>query len=153
MCCAKANDHESRAERLVVSTLDDVRGLGRNPRSLRRRRDEVSIEVPELGPGERQRLRAEIANYATACGCGQGRVAGILTLLAYVLLLAIGAIPWRELGIRRVLVLYVAVSFGGMLIGKLYGRVRARLSLARVCRDLTDGSTRALEGMSHGSSV
>jgi hypothetical protein len=45
------------------------------------------------------------------------------------------------------------VSFGGMLIGKLYGRVRARLSLARLCRDLAGGSPRALEGMSHGSSL
>ena len=152
MCCAKAT-HQEMTERRVISTLDEVRDLGRNPRPLRRVRGEVSIEVPELGPTDRQRLRVEIADYATACGCGQGRVAGILTLLAYVVLLATGVIPWRELGVRRVLLLYVVASFAGMLIGKLYGRIRARLSLARLCRDLTDGSTRALEGMSHGSSL
>jgi hypothetical protein len=153
MCCAGTKDQERRDERRVISTLDEVRDLGRNPRLLRRRRDEVSIEVPELGREERLRLRSEIANYATACGCGQGRVAGMLTLLAYVVLLVTGVIPWRELGVRRVLLLYVAVSFGGMLIGKLYGRVRARLSLARLCRDLAGGSPRTLEGMSHGSSL
>jgi hypothetical protein len=153
MCCAKETADLTRPPERVITTLAEVRALAGELRSLRRRRQEVLVQVPELGAEERHRLQAEIGSYATACGCGQGRVAGILTLVAFILLLATGAIPWRELGVGKVLLLYFGTSLLIMLIGKLYGLVRARLALVKLCRELADRRLPSLKGLSHGSSL
>ena len=155
MCCGKTSAEPSIPPERVIATLDELRELGSRPGSLRGRRPKgkVVVGVPELGAEERSRLESKIASYVSACGCGEGRVAGILTLIAFALLLAAGVIPLRDLGWKNVILLYLALSFSTMLVGKVYGLVRARLALVKLCRELTDRRVPSLEGVPHGRSV
>ena len=139
----------------VIATLADVLEVGRNPRVLRGRRPraKVVVQVPELTSEERRRLEGEIANYATACGCGQGRTAGILTLLVFALLLITGVVPYAELGWRNVFLLYLALSFATMLVGKVYGLLQARSALVTLCRELAARIQLSPGGLSHGTSM
>jgi hypothetical protein len=155
MCCVKTDAVPSIPPERVITTVDEVRELGFRPGSLRGRRQKgkVVVSVPEFGAEERRRLEGTIASYVSACGCGEGRGAGILTLITFVLLLAGGLIPFRDLGWKNVVLLYLALSFSTMLLGKVYGLVRARLALAKLCRELTDRRVPSMEGVSHGRGV
>ncbi len=152
VCCAETSIPSER----VISTLAEVCELGDNPGALRerrRRKGTVVVRVPELGTEGCRRLEGEIASYVSACGCGQGRVAGIVTLITSVLLVVTGVVPLRELGVRNAVFLYFALSFTTMLIGKMYGLLHARMALVRLCRDLTNRNTPSPKEVTYGSNL
>jgi hypothetical protein len=144
MCCGKSNVPAAGAPpapTAIVSTAADVRALISDLGLFTLRRRKITVRIPGLATERQKQLELEIARHYAVCGCEQGRVTGVLTLLAYVILLATGVIPFRELGLGRTIGYYFLCSFITMLGGKIYGLWQARHSLAQLAGRLPQSPT------------
>lgn len=146
MCCGKSVTSAPPSSRrlppeAIIASGDDVRALIPDLRLLTLRRKKIVLRLPGLDPAEQARLSGQIARHYSVCGCEQGRLTGILTLLAYVTLLIADAIPFRELGWGRTVGYYFLCSFFTMLCGKIYGLWHARRSLAQLANRLPQPPT------------
>ena len=94
------------------------------------------MRFPSLDDEANAVLLRRMSVYVGACGCHQGRAAGIATLAIYGALVLTGVISIHALGLLRVLLLYFVVSFVVMFIGKLVGLSNARRGLRSLADEL-----------------
>jgi hypothetical protein len=135
MCCG--NHHPSKTsdamkKELIITSSADIRALVPDIGLFSLKRGKVNVQFGHFSTEENKQLEVEINRHYSACGCEQGRMTGIFTLLGYVLLLLTGVISIHELGIGRTVLYYFICSFVTMLGGKVYGLWRARHALKRM---------------------
>lgn len=121
---------------LIITAPRDIRAIAKDMSLWRIDRRTLSVRMPGLGEDANEDLRRRIALHYGACGCHQGRVAGFASVGLYALLLISGVISVQALGIWRVVLLYFAISFVVMFIGKLIGLNNARSALRRLADEL-----------------
>jgi hypothetical protein len=127
---------QSAQRELIVSDTSGIRALAREISIWKIERRTLSVRFPSLDDEGNAALLRRMSVYAGACGCHQGRVAGIATLGTYSLLLLSGVISIHALGLMRVVLLYFLVSFVVMFIGKLVGLSNARRGLRSLADEL-----------------
>jgi hypothetical protein len=121
---------------LIVSDTSGIRALARQMSIWRVERRMLSVRFPSLDDEANAALLRRMSVYVGACGCHQGRVAGFATLGTYSLLVLSGVISIHALGLMRVALLYLLVSFIVMFIGKLVGLSNARRGLRSLADEL-----------------
>lgn len=132
----RANKATHAQRELIVSDTSGIRALARQISIWRVERRTLSVRFPALDDEANAALLRRMSVYAGACGCHQGRVAGIATLATYSLLVLAGVISIHALGLMRVVLLYFFVSFVVMFIGKLVGLANARRGLRSLADEL-----------------
>lgn len=113
-----------------LKTLADEIGLFNTSRK------DIRIQFEHLSDQDNANLQQQVTKYYKACGCSEGRVIGIFTLLGFVVLVLSGVVSVRELGIAKTLLLYFLTSFTTMLIGKIFGLWQARQQLTKLATDV-----------------
>lgn len=121
---------------LIVSDTASIRAIARQISIWRVERRTLSVRFPALDDEANATLRSRMSTYFGACGCHQGRIAGVATLIGYLVLVVTGVISVRALGLQRVVLAYFLVSFVVMFIGKLIGLSNARRGLQALADDL-----------------
>jgi hypothetical protein len=121
---------------LIVFDTSGIRALARQISIWRVERRTLSVRFPSLDDEANAALLRRMSVYFGACGCHQGRAAGIATLGTYSLLVLSGVISIHALGLLRVVLLYFFVSFVVMFIGKLVGLSNARRGLRSLAAEL-----------------
>ena len=121
---------------LIVFDTSGIRALARQISIWRVERRTLSVRFPSLDDEANAALLRRMSVYFGACGCHQGRAAGIATLGTYSLFVLSGVISIHALGLLRVVLLYFFVSFVVMFIGKLVGLSNARRGLRSLAAEL-----------------
>lgn len=132
---------------LVARTITDAREIGdlaREVSLLSPRKGTIAVALAGLSEAENEALAATITRHYTACGCGQGRVAGIVTLVGYVTLALTGIISVRALGAWKTILLYFACASVAMIVGKVFALRNARRSLIALSEQLRTTTTAAI---------
>ena len=137
MCCGKTAAPRRPPPEAVITGGRDVRALIGDLTLLTLRRRKLVMRIPGMPEADQTRLAGIIGRHYAVCGCDQGRISGIFTLLAYTVLVIADFIPLSELGWPRVVGYYFLCSFITMFAGKLYGLWRARAGLARLADQLS----------------
>ena len=119
-----------------ISSAQDIRSLIPDISLFRERKKKIAVHFAQLSEFENKELEKKIKAHYQACGCGQGRVAGIFTLLAYMMPFVAGFVSVKALGWPRTILYYFAISAVTMFIGKIYGLFKARIQLARLADEL-----------------
>lgn len=120
----------------LISSAKDIRSLIPDISLFGERKKKIAVHFAQFSEFENKELEKKIRSLYQACGCAQGRVAGIFTLLAYMIPFVAGFVSLKELGWTRTILYYFAVSAVTMFIGKIYGLFKARIQLARLAREL-----------------
>lgn len=123
-------------QELIISEVAEIRKIARKINFFNLPREKIKMHLPLLTESENEQLEKIVQKHYGACGCGQGRIAGMFTLAGFVLLLCTGVVSIVQLGIWKTLLYYFLVSMLTMLIAKGYGIVQARKSLLRLADDL-----------------
>lgn len=115
---------------LTISSADELSLLRTYLKS--RRSFKVQIQVPGLEKERRDRLQRRVERSASACGCNEGSIAGLLYLIAVPALYFTGRIApsasaWLAIG---------GGFIATLLIGKLIGLAAAKLTLTRTLAQL-----------------
>ena len=96
----------------------------------------VVLQLPSLAPNEgsywENRLNAE----QRACGCGEGAAFLLITLIALAILLFSGS-PLLPKSMMGTAVLCTVLAVTSIVIGKAFGRFRAKRRLARAIHELS----------------
>ena len=121
---------------ITIEKASDVRLLAKKMSMFRINRGTIHVQVPFLPEEENKLLQKEITKHYGACGCSQGRMAGMITFVGYALLVATGIISIYRLGIWYTLLGYFLASFVTMLVAKSYALRNARKSLERIAQQL-----------------
>jgi hypothetical protein len=124
------------AHELVITDSAGVRAVADAISLWTIDRRQLVVRMPGLDTGANDDLARRIRAHFGACGCHQGRVAGMFTFVAYLGLVLTGVISVHALGLWRVVGLYFAVSFVVMFVGKVIGLRNARQALRRLAREL-----------------
>ena len=120
----------------IINSGASLKSLVNEVGLFKTRRKNIRIQFDHLSDQANANLREQVSKHYEACGCSQGRTVGVITLLGFVLLLVIGVVPVRELGIGKTLLLYFLCSFVTMLIGKIVGLWQARQQLIKLATDV-----------------
>ena len=120
---------------LVVRTSADLQVLRANARAVRRLPpDGISVAVEGLDDVQALKFRARIGEYVRACGCAEGALVTLATLVISAIALTMRilefGLQWSDLGFLVVSVL-LALTVGG--IGKWLGLAMARRRFERSC--------------------
>jgi hypothetical protein len=137
MCCQKSITEQNimETERIIDSTLA-LKSLVNDIGLFKTARDKILIRFIQLTEQENTDLTARVTKYYKTCGCSQGRVTGILTLLVFVVMLLTDIVSISKLGIWNTILFYFLCSFITMLIGKIYGIYDARNQLIKLSEKL-----------------
>ncbi|MBK6266070.1 hypothetical protein JKA74_13585 [Marivirga sp. S37H4] len=123
-------------QEIIITDLAEIKGVAKEISLFTTRRKNILIRIPHLTEEENSQLEAKVTKHYSACGCGQGRISGVITLVGYVLLVLTGIISIYELGVLNTILLYFACSIVTMLIGKIYGLWNARKALLKLVNEL-----------------
>ncbi len=119
-------------QEIVITHPSEIRGLAKDVGFFGNPAKTIKVELPANSSEENEKLEQEIMRHYSACGCSQGKITGIATLVIYLLLVLTGILSVSKIGFWNVVWLYLACSFATMLVGKLYGLWRARRELLRL---------------------
>lgn len=137
---------------LTVSDTDGIRAVADEISVWKVERRTLTVRLTGRDDDANAAIRGKILLYFGACGCHQGRVAGVFAFIAYSALVLSGVISVHVLGVWRVVLLYFAVSFAVMLVGKLIGLRNARHSLRRLADEIDSSMSLNLQDgrLEHG---
>jgi len=121
---------------IIIEKASDVRQLAKRMSMFRVNRGTINVQIPYLPEEENEELQKEITKHYGACGCSQGRIAGIVTFVGYTLMVVTGIISIYRLGIWKTLLGYFMVSFVSMLVVKSFAIRNARKSLEGIASQL-----------------
>jgi len=126
------------AQEFIISEIAQVSELINDIKLFNSQRKKVHVAIAALSVEQNEHLEQQVNEYYSACGCAQGRTAGVITFIVYFILVFSGIISFYELGILRTILLYFLCSFITMLIAKIYGQRQARTALLKLAgRQLT----------------
>jgi len=136
MCCRKSiEEQNAMREEIILSSAISLKNLAGEIGLFKTARKNVRVRFDHLSEQENANLQDRVIKYYKACGCAQGRVTGIITLLGFVVLLATGVISARELGVLKTLWYYFLCSFITMLVAKIIGIWQARKQLTKLAME------------------
>lgn len=131
----------SATRTLVASRLEDLdrlRGERRPAGTL-----SVALVLPGLEDERRENLERRMSRLLTACGCGEGTVAGLLYLVIVPVLLFTGVLAAGSLGGWAMLGFgFIAALLLGKIVGLAVARVRLLLTVNELERLFLDPSLR-----------
>jgi hypothetical protein len=93
----------------------------------------VELDLPGLEDERRKEFERRMARYLTACGCGEGTVAGTPYLFVVPILVLMGVLSAGSVGAWIVLLLGFVAD---LLLGKIAGLAIARLRLLLTVNEL-----------------
>lgn len=114
---------------IIVTSAEEIAGLARHVGLFAKHNRNIRVDLGGLTPAENKALEADIIKHYSACGCGQGRISGIITLIGYLALVLTGVISVKTLGIGKTILLYFACATVAMIVGKAFALSKARRSL------------------------
>jgi len=136
MCCAKSiEEQNAMREEIILNSASSLQNLAGEMGLFKTSRRNIRVCFEHLSERENANLQDRVTKYYKACGCAQGRVTGIITLLGFVLLLATGVLSVRELGVPKTLLYYFLCSFVTMLVAKIIGIWQARKQLMKLATE------------------
>lgn len=137
---------------LLITDSNGIRLMAEQLSPWRADRRKLAVRLPTLNARANEHLLARLQVHYGACGCGQGRLAGLLALAAFVLLVVTGAVSIHDGGIGKLIVLYFVLSFATMSIVKVFSIHGARQKL-RLLADELDRLESPQLGEAHGAAV
>ena len=129
----------------IISSSTSLKTLVHEIGLFKTARKTIRVRFDHLSDQENASLEDQVTKHYKACGCSQGRVIGIFTLLGFVVLLVTGVVSVRELGIAKTLLYYFLCSFITMLIGKIIGLWQARQQLTKLAIELENNPSLIFE--------
>ena len=123
-------------QEIVISDVTTLKSMVHEINLFQKKKKKIKVEFEFLNEEENKQLQNKIQKYYSACGCSQGRMTGVFTLLAYAGFLFTGIISVYKLGIGNTILLYFACSIITMTVGKIYGLQKARRSLLHLANEL-----------------
>lgn len=121
---------------VTLTAPDQIEELAGDIGLFGSRKRDVRVALASLSADENRALEATIKRHYSACGCGQGRISGVITLLGYLTLVFTGVISVKALGIGKTILLYFACAAVAMVVGKAFALRNARQSLRTLSRQL-----------------
>src|SRR5688572_3700655 len=104
MCCQKSiEEQNAMREEIILSSAISLKNLAGEIGLFKAARKNVRVRFDHLSEQENANLQDRVIKYYKTCGCAQGRVTGIITLVGFVVLLATGVVSVRELGVLKTL--------------------------------------------------
>lgn len=129
----------------IISSSASLQSLAHEIGLFKTARKNIRIQFDHLSEQENANLQHQVIKHYQACGCSQGRVTGIITLLGFVVLLVTGVVSVRDLGIAKTVLYYFLCSFITMLIGKIIGLWQARQQLTKLATELENNPSLVFE--------
>lgn len=121
----------------IIESIDEIKRIASEINLFSAgKKGRIKVQLPLFTEEENVQIGHKIEKYYSACGCGQGRITGIITLGIFVVLILTGIISLVQLGIWNTIWLYFGCSMVTMFFGKLYGLRKARLSLIALADEL-----------------
>ena len=137
MCCQKSIiEHKEMETESIIDNVPALKSLVNDIGLFKTARKNIRIQFNQLTEEENTDLQYQVVKHYKTCGCSQGRVTGIVTLLVFVVLLVTGIVSIRELGIFTTILYYFICSFATMLIAKIVGIWKARQQLTKLAEKL-----------------
>ncbi|MEP7266278.1 MAG: hypothetical protein ABI844_01535 [Saprospiraceae bacterium] len=96
----------------------------------------MSVKLDSLDESENKILEEKIKKYYGVCGCGEGKTAGVVTLIIFLALLCSGLISIKVLGIAKTIGLYFLIAFINMFFSKVYTILNARKRLNKLVQEV-----------------
>jgi hypothetical protein len=132
---------------VIVEALSDVRRVRRGvPIFGRRRISGVTLHVDALGPTESRRMQDRMNARLMACGCAEGSVFMLGTLIVAISVLVItspGHRPtWILMHAAAVFPLLIIAGLAGKASGLMMARIRFHYLCDALARRLRAGATR-----------
>ncbi len=124
-----ANSNHIMKQELIIHNVSELQKISKEINIWGIKKYEVSVQIDNLTIQENKMIEDKVKKYYGVCGCGEGKVAGIFTLIIFITLLATGVISIKIVGIGRTIGLYFLIALITMLISKIYALLRARTRL------------------------
>jgi hypothetical protein len=141
MCCAKSlTEQDKIKQETIISNSASLKKLIPEISLFKTARKNIHLQIDHLTEQENKLLQYRVEKYYKACGCSQGRITGIITLIAFIVLMLTGIVPVHELGIGKTFLYYFILSFITMLIGKIAGLWQAREQLGKIADKLENNT-------------
>ena len=118
-------------QEIVISEIDGLKSLLKEVNIWGNKSKIIKVNLPSLSETENIYIESKANEFYGTCGCQQGRVAGILTFLGYILLVITGIISFSRLGIFKTIGLYFLISFFTMSVAKFFKLRQAKYSFAK----------------------
>ena len=128
---------------ITVNSAAEIGKLASDIKLFGSRKREIRVQLAGLSEAENKALEMTISRHYSACGCGQGRISGVITLVGYLTLVITGVISVRSLGIGKTILLYFACATVAMIIGKAFGLWNARRSIIALSDQFQQTTTMA----------
>lgn len=124
-------------QELTISNVSEIRQIVREINLFSTgNKKKLNVQLEGFSEEENKQLETKIQKFYSACGCSQGRITGIITMIGYVILVLTGIISIYKLGVGKTILLYLAFSFVTMFFGKIYGLRKARRQLIALASEV-----------------
>jgi len=71
---------------IIVNSAAEIGKLASDIKLFGSRKREIRVQLAGLSEAENKALEMTISRHYSACGCGQGRISGVITLVGYLTL-------------------------------------------------------------------
>ena len=140
------------ASELLITDANGIRLIAEQLSPWRVDRRKLAVRLPSLDEEANENLLARLQVHYGACGCGQGRLAGLLALAAFALLVVTGVVSIHDWGIGKLIVLYFMLSFAVMSVVKVFSMNGARKKLRLLADELERRESKQVRN-AHGADL
>lgn len=123
----------STTERVIVlSTRHDVDNLRSSLELFGRLNRAIEVRFQDAPKAEREQLEFKLNELGQACGCAQGSLAGVITVILVVGVWAQKgySVTARSMGVAFLII--IVASFVGKFVGLMTARIRLHLLLTKL---------------------
>ncbi len=123
-------------EKTIIYTLDQIRALAKEISLFNIKKKDLEVKFDHFPTDVNDSIQKRVMASYGACGCSQGRSAGMIVFIVYIIIVLSGFISLSEIGIINTILIYFVFSFIAMFFGKLYGLHRAKYALCYLIFDI-----------------